>query len=312
MSRVAELMWQAVVEFYRVVVEWWAGLGLGLDVRQWPVLVWLLLAALLLLLLLLLSLRRPRGHNNGLPELMVSHGEVVLLDELPYAAPASGGRRTPSLMQAPDDANYQLRMSVSNLNPFPLQLLELSVRTTGSRLPVVADAAAVVPPHGAVDVVADLADLGGDQGVFELFVYHARGRPRGLKLVAPLEWEPWNHRYRLRAMEQRMERSQLLASQQVQRHERRNLRGARLRAGARGLAGRLSAFFGGLRRRLAEQTEAHGVPNNAEAAFEMPSPARYHPVSQLAGEPQGARQLEPPGVNADPAPRRKLEFPEEF
>src|SRR5690606_31189131 len=103
-----------------------------------------------------------------------------------------------------EGAAYQLRMTVSNLNAYPMQLLELTVRVSGLRQPVVADASAVVPPHGAVDVVADLAELPGDSGSFELYLFGTRARPRTVRLTVPLEWEPWNQRYRLRATGQRV------------------------------------------------------------------------------------------------------------
>lgn len=236
MQRVGELMWQAVQEFYRVLVDWVAGLPIVLDVRAWPLQVWLIVAGVLLTLLLLM--RRPRrasGRRNW-PELMISHGEIVLLDPAPLAAQADGGRRRAALLSAPEGAAFQLRMAVSNLNSYPMQLLELVLRVSGRRQPVVADASAVVPPHGAVDVIADLADLPGDSGTFELYLHGTRSRPRTVKLIVPVEWEPWNQRYRLRATGQRVERAGALPSNALLRTERGRRRSARLANAVRGAA----------------------------------------------------------------------------
>lgn len=335
MRRVGELMWQAVQEFYRVVSTWYAGLPPAFDPRTWTLQAWLIAAGVLLILLLLLrSPRRARrGPRRGWPELMISHGEITLLDPAPLAAAADGGRRRAALLSAPEGAAFQLRMTVSNLNTYPMQLLELVVRVTGARQPVVADASAVVPPHGAVDVVADLADLPGESGTFELYLYGNRSRPRTVKLSVPLEWEPWNQRYRLRATGQRVERAGALPSASMLREDRNRRRAARVAAGARQAAH--SVTSGAERigvelrrswarfqtRREARVAAARERARAAEAASLRPVPtsvpfgpaARSSQAASQPAAPAAPRTVQPHNETAKKdEPPRRLDFPDEF
>lgn len=268
MQRVGELMLEALREFYRVVVEWLGGLPVEFDVRQWSTLTWLIVACVALVLLLVA--RRPRrapGRVRGnWPELMISHGEIVLEGAPPAAAPADGGRRKAALLTAPEGAAYQLRMTVSNLNTYPMQLLEFAVRVSGRRQPAVADANAVVPPQGAVDVVADLMDLPGEGGTFELYLHGTRSRPRTVKLVVPLEWEPWNQRYRLRATGQRVERAGTLPSSGLMRSERGRRRAARVSAAASGVSGAVGGAARRLGSELAQRRSRYLAARAARAA----------------------------------------------
>lgn len=231
--RFLELAWDAIRNSALKLVEWFndvAATG-AFDPRSWPLLVWVLLALLVLALLLVLSVRRRRRSAvRALPEMMISHGEIVLVDEPPDAQQVAYD------MAAPAQASHRLSLTLSNLNPWPVQLLELAVRTRGLRQPVVAEAGSVVPPNGAVDVVADLFDLPGDVGVVELFLYSNRGGKRTYKLSAPLEWEPWDKRFRIRALSSRVTPVGTLASQERRRNERRSYESAKRRQRQRELA----------------------------------------------------------------------------
>ncbi len=128
-------------------------------------------------------------------------------------------------------------MTVNNLNPFAVQLLELAVQTGAGRLPVIADAAAVLPPHGAVDVLVDLYDLPGDRGTVTLYLHTSASRPRSLRLTAPLEWEAWNQRYRVKGTGLRIEQAGAPASEQYRRRRIGQLRRQRLGAALKAASG---------------------------------------------------------------------------
>lgn len=224
--RFLELAWDALRNSVIQLVDWLNGLAAAgaFDPRNWPQLVWFVLALVVLTLVLVaLVRRRRRGVSRALPEMMISHGEIVLLEE-----PADAQELAYD-MTAPAQASHRLSLTLSNLNPWPVQLLELAVRTRGLRQPVVAEAGSVVPPNGAVDVVADLFDLPGDVGVVELFLYSNRGGRRTYKLSAPLEWEPWDKRFRIRALSSRVTPVGTLASQERRRNERRSYESAKRR-----------------------------------------------------------------------------------
>jgi len=130
-------------------------------------------------------------------------------------------------------------MTVNNLNAFAVQLLELAVQTGAGRLPVIADAAAVLPPHGAVDVLVDLYDLPGERGSVVLYLHNSASRPRNLRLTAPLEWEPWNQRYRVKGTALRIEQGGAPASEQYRRRRIGQLRRQKVGSAVRSAGGSL-------------------------------------------------------------------------
>src|SRR5690606_22896016 len=168
--------WVDLQRSYEAALQWLA--SLQYDPRRWDALTWLVVVALALLLVLVLTSTGRRRRRGVGPQFLLTNGQIVLLADLPQAAPADGGRRRPALLEAPAEADYQLRVTVNNLNPYPVQLLEIAVRTSGGKLPVVADASAVVPPNGAVDVVVDMSDLPGERGTLELYLYTTKVAPR--------------------------------------------------------------------------------------------------------------------------------------
>lgn len=273
MLRFLELANDAVAGTVAQLVAWFQGLAASgsLDPRNWQPLTWLIVAAVLLLLLAPLLLRRRRAAPRHLPEMMLSHGEIVLLEEpagrLGEAAELGYG------MGAPARAHHRLELTVSNLNDYPVQLLELAVRTRGLRLPVVAEAGSVVPPNGAVDVVAELFDLPGDAGVIELYLYSNRGRRRTFRVSAPLEWEPWAKRYRVRALALRTAPVKRLASQERRRRERRSYESAKRRERQKELAETTWRRAEELGRQLAERRAAERRPAG-RAASERPAAER--------------------------------------
>ncbi len=219
MGRAFDLMGEALLASWRAVQGWWA--SIGVDPRTWPTSLWIVVGAVAVLVVgVALRSRRKRA----LPEVLLSHGEVVLVDDA-----AESATYVTAPVQAPANTHYQLRMTLSNLNAFPLQLLEVAVRTRTTKAPVVAEAAAVVPPHGSVDVVADFFDLPGDAATVEVFLFSTRTRGRTLRLAAPLEWEPWDRRYRIKALALRSDAGRSLASQVRTQRAKRAYQRERLR-----------------------------------------------------------------------------------
>ncbi|HET8985125.1 MAG TPA: hypothetical protein VFN03_05125, partial [Trueperaceae bacterium] len=248
MAEVWELITQAIQRFYEVIVAWAA--DVQLDPLLWSDTTRLVVLGAVLLLVIWLLVRR-RGtrsaRRHGWPQFLVTNGSITLLSAGPgsvpaasttphasSAAPADGGRRSPAALSAPAEGHFQLKMTVNNLNTFAVQLLELAVQTVAGRLPVIADAAAVLPPHGAVDVLVDLYDLPGDRGTVTLYLHNSASRPRSLRLTAPLEWEPWNQRYRVKGTGLRIDQAGAPASEQYRRRRigqlRRQKVGSALRA----------------------------------------------------------------------------------
>ena len=181
-------------------------------------------------------------------------------------------------------------------------------------VPVVAEAGSVVPPNDAVDVVVDLYDLPGEVGVVDLFLYSNRGGHRTYRLSAPLEWEPWDKRFRIRPLSSRVVPVKKIASQEKRKHERRSYESAKRRE-------RQKEFAEAAWRRAEELTRK--VRDNRTAAPEKR-------VAVLAGEhmgpaprrrrDDGSERLYVPEMNGDPAqkksplpePERRLDFPDEF
>jgi hypothetical protein len=324
MVRFLELAWDAIRSSIVQLMAWLGDLAAAgtLDPRTWPQLVWLGAAlAVLTLVLLVLVRRRRRRTERTLPEMMISHGEIVLLDRSEASAEQLYD------MAAPAQASHRLTLTLSNLNPWPVQLLELAVRTRGLRQPVVAEAGSVVPPNGAVDVVADLYDLPGDVGVVELFLYSNRGGKRTYRMSAPLEWEPWDARFRIKALSSRVTPVTSLASQEKRRHERRTYRAAKRRQRQKELAEatwrRAEGFTQSLKERRAnaadrrvaalagERLAAGAAPEPEGTASEAPwRSQRAERAGRDSPDTVPLEAAEPTPAEAEP--RRRLDFPDEF
>jgi hypothetical protein len=222
-----------------------------------------------------------------------------------------------------------------------VQLLELAVQTVAGRLPVIADAAAVLPPHGAVDVLVDLYDLPGDRGTVTLYLHNSASRPRSLRLTAPLEWEAWNQRYRVKGTGLRIEQAGAPASEQYRRRRigqlRRQRLGAALKAASGSALRRVTGLVRDVRARRARAAAAAAAareasvaalrrespisvplaPSRSAASGEGPgTPARERvewPAAGLAGSEPPTAPRTPPGPDAEPDKERpRLDFPDEF
>ncbi|HRQ10070.1 MAG TPA: hypothetical protein PLG36_03550 [Trueperaceae bacterium] len=327
MVRFLELAGNAVAQTYRAARDWLLGLLAGLeggplDPRGWQLLTWLVVLGLLAVVVALLA--RARGRKRmRLPEMMISHGEVLLVGEpgTDYVAPGDGGLGAG--LEAPPRAQHLLKLALSNLNPYPVQLIELAVRTRGSRLPVVAEAGAVVPPNAAVDVSADLFDLPGDEGVVELYLFSGRVKGRLFRLVAPLEWEPWDQRYRVKALEGRTVPARRLASQERRRRERRAFESSRRRERRKARARRAMERAESLKRQAeeyrvarAERSRVAGEAAEAAAAATRVAPER--PARRTLVDVPGDASVKGPPLRQPNPPEEQgerhggLRFPDEF
>lgn len=331
MLRFIELAVAAVLDTFRAVATWLGELftggsmaepgPLGISLGGW----WLVGALAVLLVVLLFGLGRRRGRRaraGGLPEMMVSHGEISL-GELDGVQPeASTG-----LFRAPPSASLELRLALSNLNPYPVQLIELAVRSRGDSLPLVAEAGAVVPPNGAVDVAAELTSVSGEAERVELYLFTSRLKGRTFRLSAPLEWEPWARRYRIRALDSSSELVSELASQERLRRDRQEFEAGRRRERRRALTRaareRADGFWRQFEEYRAARTErARAAAEQAEAVNALVGNA---PDGQPGSEHTAAQPGSPDSQQATPqrapsrppdAPERsgrpELRFPDEF
>lgn len=186
------MMWNQVQTTAELLKHWW--LTLSIDPSTWVPFTWVLVAVLAVIVLLLAI--RPRRRPSRRPELLISHGELRVTEDAEAASTS---------LLAPDRGSFELSMIVSNLSAVPVQLLELAVRTNASPAPTTAEVPAVLPPHGAVEVRADLREAGGDEGTLELFVYAPDMPPKTFRLRAKLLWEPWNTRFRVLPLDQRVD-----------------------------------------------------------------------------------------------------------
>ncbi len=162
-----------------LVTDFWTQLGRpGLDPTSWSTLTWSVAAFIVLLLALVFRLwGRHRARNFPSPELLVSRGGVVQLEN--------------SILQ-------QLSLRVSNLGDYSVQLLEVALESSVLPEPVLIEAVELLRPHAAHEVTAILpTGLAGDAGVLKLYAYTARHSERVFELRANLEWEPRNKRYKV-------------------------------------------------------------------------------------------------------------------
>ena len=192
--------WGAVLAFLVRTYGQAAALARTLDPLVW----WVGGGVVLALLLLWLLLRRRRAASSGRPEVLLSLGTITLQDGVP-----EGGVDRPA-------PRHRLRLTVSNLNPYAVQVLELALKTPEMTAPVTAEVAAVVPPEGSVVLEEPVEGLVGEEGRVNLYFYTVGGR--GVyRLQAPFTLEPWNERYKISPVNQSVTPARRLASAEVSR-----------------------------------------------------------------------------------------------
>lgn len=159
----------------------------------WSWLAWGLLALAALLLVALLRRRQARKSRG--PQLFISRGEIS---------------------QVENSALEQLSLKLSNLNDYPVQLLELAVKTERMPTPMSIDAVELLPPHQAIELEAELPhDIVGDHGVVFAYSYVPQQRGTLYRLQAAFVWEPWNKRYKISPLGQSVRPVRSLSSSQL-------------------------------------------------------------------------------------------------
>lgn len=177
-----------------IFVSFWTELGRpGWNPVTWSTLTWcLVLLVLLLSVFAVRTARRRRIRAFLAPELLVSKGDIVQLEN--------------SILQ-------QLSCKVSNLGDYSVQLLELTLHSSVLPEPVVIEAVELLRPHTASELTAILpTDLVGPTAVLKAYAYVARNSKQIYELRATLDWEPWNRRYKVSPVGQTLRPARALSS----------------------------------------------------------------------------------------------------
>ena len=190
MTRLLEQTIQAVSQTFRFI--WDAFRGLSWNPLLWESSTWLILLLTLLLLYVLARALFGRPGKSNEPELLVSKG----------------------IIQQPENSPTQvLRIKISNLNAYPIQLLEMSVQSDLMSSPFLVESAEIVAPHSAVELEAVLPNnIVGDKGMLEIYAYLSKRQSKLYKLSTHFAWEPWSQRYKIEAVGQYLRRTKQLAS----------------------------------------------------------------------------------------------------
>lgn len=199
MMETLERLWQSVLAFltpiYNAVLPW---------VQRVDPLVWAIAGGVLLLVVILWSLLRRRPRRSTQPEVLVSLGAISVSEGL-----GTGGD-----VMLP--RQFNLRLTVSNLNTYAVQVLEVALKTPEMDVPATAEVALVVPPEGSVMLNEPLPEIVGDEGRLNLYFYTA-GSKRIYRLQTTFALEPWNDRYKISPLGQSVAPSRQLASAGVTR-----------------------------------------------------------------------------------------------
>ncbi len=187
MSQALERMLNAITATLESVRD--AVLALSLTPLQWGLVGFGVLMAALLFALLL---RRPRPDKT--PQLLLARGDIA---------------------QAENSSLQLLSLKISNLNEYPVQLLELALRTDLMPHPMTIEAIELLPPHQAVDLEAELpSDIVGDQGTVFAYLHTPRRQNTIYRVQANFAWEPWKKRYKLSPLGQTVRPVRNLSSSQ--------------------------------------------------------------------------------------------------
>ena len=196
---------ETAAAFGEAAWAWWSDLAAE---ASWPPALgpWLL-ALVALLLLAALRRRRPPPLEVRPPQLLITQGEVQ-----PEVGPPTSARRRRRPGDPGAAASGQLRMTLSNLSRYPVQVLEVALRQESRGAPRVAELEAVVPPLGALELEARVPlGLSGD-GWLDVYCYAAAPRHKLHRHRAEFVWEPWVSRFKVAPMEQATAAAKRLAS----------------------------------------------------------------------------------------------------
>ncbi len=109
-----------------------------------------------------------------------------------------------------------LSLRVSNLNVFPIQILELSIDSEAMTMPIVVDLAELVAANDSISIELELEqNIVGDDGLVYLFAYLPRQAKKLYRLKASYSYEPWAGRYKISPLKQQIKRVRQLDSQRL-------------------------------------------------------------------------------------------------
>ncbi len=109
-----------------------------------------------------------------------------------------------------------LSLRVSNLNAFPIQILELSIDSEAMTMPIVVDLAELVAANDSISIELELEqNVVGDDGLVYLFAYLPRQAKKLYRLKASYSYEPWAGRYKISPLKQEIKRVRQLDSQRL-------------------------------------------------------------------------------------------------
>lgn len=282
--------WQAVATF---LAQLWTSLQTATQ-RLGPLEWGGAIAALLIFLLLLALLRRRnRDLQQNRPEVLISLGAISTSEGFD----ADSGVLLPR--------RFLLKMTVSNLNTYPMQALELALKTPEMEVPTTTELATLIPPESSVVVEETLSELVGDEGKLNLYLYAANSSKRTYRLQTAFALEPWNARYKISPLGQSIAPTRQLASTGVNRVQERAWREQEERERSQ----RQQQAF--TKDRLSAQTKERtqeGLERHRERAA-VSSKDRNDQDQQGARQPAGPRVYDVPedGERSD-----RFGFPDEF
>lgn len=193
MSKWLELSLQAVQQSYQNLLSFLQ--NMGWNPLAWNAATWLGLVLIVLTIAILISVSRKRPKKSRRPELLVSKGII----KQPELSPTQ-----------------VLSLKVSNLNAFPVQLLEIAVQSELMSTPFMVEAAEIIAPQAAIELEAVLPNnIVGDGGTIEIYVYSSKRQNKIFRLATKFEWEPWASRYKVAPTGQFMRLVKSLASTRV-------------------------------------------------------------------------------------------------
>jgi hypothetical protein len=193
MSTALEIMFGLIKSTITTILNWLNSVNMN-------IVVWLLVVFVALLALLVWRKLRPE-YVKKKPELLISKGEIIQVES--------------STIQV-------LHLKVSNLNDYPVQLLEFAIKTNLMSTPITVEAVELLGPHESVEFEANMpVSLVGEKGDVRLYAYIAQPFKKMFLLKSSFAWEPWNRRHKISPLGQSLRPVRRLGSAQLERLRKR-------------------------------------------------------------------------------------------
>jgi hypothetical protein len=193
MSTAFEIMIRLIKSTFTTVLNWLNSVNMN-------IVIWLLVVFVALLGLLVWRKLKP-VYVKKKPELLISKGEIIQVES--------------STIQV-------LHLKVSNLNDYPVQLLEFAIKTNLMTTPITVEAVELLGPHESVEFEANMpVSLVGEKGDVKLYAYIAQPFKKMFLLKSAFAWEPWNRRHKISPLGQTLRPVRRLGSAQLERLRKR-------------------------------------------------------------------------------------------